>query len=172
MEFEEVLEKRHSIRAFQDKEIPKDKLNRIIKAVLSCPTAGNLQSYRVWVVKDKEKKATISKAAFGQTFVADAPVVLVFCASPGAASPKYGTRGRELYSTQDATIATTFAHLTAVAEGLGSCWVGAFEPEAVIKALDLPQNMVPVSILPIGVPVHEGTKTARKPLKDIFTFVE
>jgi nitroreductase len=171
MEFNEVLEKRHSIRAFQHKDIPKDKLDKIIKAVLSCPTAGNLQSYRLWVVKDKKKKVAVSEAALGQTFVADAAVVLVFCASPSSSS-KYGSRGRELYSTQDATIATTFAHLTAVAEGLGSCWVGAFDPGAVKKALDLPDNMVPVSILPIGVPVREGSKTERKPLKEMVTFMD
>jgi nitroreductase len=172
MEFDKVLEKRHSIRAFQHKDVPKEKLDRIIKAVLSCPTAGNLQSYRVWVVKDKKHKIAVSEAAFGQTFVADASVVLVFCACPANSSGKYGSRGRELYSTQDATIATAFAHLTAVAEGLGSCWVGAFEPEAVTKALDLPENLIPVSILPLGIPVREGTKTERKPLKEMVTFVE
>ncbi len=172
MEFNEVLEKRHSVRAFQHKDIPKDKLDRILEAVLSCPTAGNLQSYRVWVVKNKARKVAVSEAALGQTFVADASIVLVFCACPSAASSKYGNRGRELYSTQDATIATSFAHLAAVAEGLGSCWVGAFDPEAVIKALDLPKNMVPVSILPLGLPVREVSKTARKPLKDMVTFDE
>jgi nitroreductase len=96
MEFNEVLEKRHSIRSFQRKDIPKDKLDRILKAVMSCPTAGNLQSYRVWVVKDKEHKVAVSKAALGQTFVADASVVLVFCACPANSSGKYGSRGREL----------------------------------------------------------------------------
>jgi len=172
MEFKAILEKRHSIRAFQHKDVPKDKLDRIIKAVLSCPTAGNLQSYRFWVVKDKEHKVALSKAALGQTFVADASVVLVFCAFPSNSSGKYGSRGRELYSTQDATIATAFAHLTAVSEGLGSCWVGAFDPEAVKMALDLSENMIPVSILPIGIPVKEGTKTERKPLKEMVTFIE
>ena len=171
MEFNEVLEKRHSVRAFEHKDITKDKLDKILKAVLSCPTAGNLQSYRVWVVKDKKRKIAVSEAALGQTFVADAPVVLVFCACPSNISSKYGSRGRELYSTQDATIATAFAHLAAVAEGLGSCWVGAFDPDAVKKALDMPENMIPVSILPIGVPGGETSKTARKPLKDMVTFV-
>ena len=171
MEFHEVMEKRYSIRAFQKKDVPKDKVDAIIKAVMSCPTAGNLQSYRVWVVRDKEKKAAVSKAAFGQTFIADAPVVFVFCTSPGNAS-NYGNRGKELYSIQDATIATTFAHLAAAAEGLGSCWVGAFDPEAVIKALDLPQNMTPVSILPIGFPTKLPSSTSRKPLKEMVTFYD
>jgi nitroreductase len=106
----------------------------------------------------------------GQTFIADAPVVLVFSACPHASSSRYGNRGRELYAIQDATIATTFAHLTAVAEGLGSCWVGAFDPDAVTRALDLPKNQVPVSILPIGIPEREVGKTSRKPSKDMVSY--
>jgi len=170
MEFYETLDKRRSVRAFQDKAVTKDQLDRIINAVMSCPTAGNLQAYRVMVVRDADRRQALSEAAFGQKDVAEAPVVLVFSACTGDSGTKYGKRGRELYAVQDATIATTFAHLAAAAEGLGSCWIGAFDPAKVSKALDLPKDLLPVAMLPIGHPQKVPGKTTRRPMKDMVTF--
>ena len=169
MEFYETLERRHSVRSFQDKDVSKDKLDRILKAVISCPTAGNLQAYRVKVVRDAEMRKALSKVALGQRSLTDAPVVLVFTACHTDSS-KYGKRGKELYSVQDATIATTFAHLAATAEGLGSCWIGAFDPSGVKKVLDLPEDQQPVAMLPIGYAAKEMGHTARRPFEETVTF--
>jgi len=75
--------------------------------------------------------------------------------------------GEELYSLQDATIACTFAHLAAVALGLGSCWIGAFNDNAVRQVIGAPQNMRPVAILPIGVPADMPEPRERRPLSDL-----
>lgn len=167
MEFYETLERRRSVRAFRVEDVSRSCLERILKAIVSCPTAGNLQAYRVHVFRDPKTKKALAKAAWDQRFIAEAPVVLVFSAFPSASGHKYGVRGRELYSLQDATIATTFAHLAAVAEGLGSCWVGAFDPEAASKAAALPASLIPVAILPIGHPRKVLSATSRLPFGEL-----
>jgi nitroreductase len=169
VEFNEVLEKRRSVRAYKDAPVEKAQVDRIITAVMACPTAGNLQAYRILVVTDKEKRGALAAAALGQRYVAQAPVVLVFSACADDAS-KYGRRGRELYALQDATIAMTYAHLAATAEGLGSVWIGAFDPEKVSKALDLPASLLPVAMLPIGHPADKAGKRKRKPTEEIVQY--
>ncbi|MFN3471005.1 MAG: nitroreductase family protein, partial [Aquificaceae bacterium] len=72
MEFFEVLEKRHSIRAYQERAVEREKLIKIMEAVRSAPSAGNLQAYEVFLVLDKLKKMEIARWALNQWFIADA----------------------------------------------------------------------------------------------------
>lgn len=82
MEFFEVLKKRHSIRVYQDKAVEEEKLTKLLEAANSAPSAGNKQAYEIFVVKDKIKKQMLAQAAHDQGFVAEAPIVLVFCSNP------------------------------------------------------------------------------------------
>lgn len=170
MELFEAFERRHSIRAYSSKEIPDEVLRRILEAANSAPSAGNLQAYEIVVVKDAKRKQQLAQAAYGQTFIAQAPVVLVFVQNPQRSSIRYGQRGVTLYSLQDATIACTFAHLAATALGLGSCWVGAFDDDAVARVINAPKGMRPVAILPIGYPAEQPWATPRRRLDDIVHF--
>lgn len=167
MDFFKALSERHSIRAYKDREVEDDKLDRILEAIRSAPTAGNLQAYEVVLVKSKAGRDRLAEAAHGQTFISKAPVNLVFLANPGKSAGRYGKRGEKLYSMQDATIAVTIAHLAATALGLGSAWVGAFDDSEVRKAVDAPADLMPVAILPIGYPDEEPQRTPRRDLKDI-----
>jgi nitroreductase len=99
------------------------------------------------MVQDEKKKRELALASLAQSFVAEAPIVLVFCADPEASGKKYGKRGRSLYSIQDATIAASYAQLAATALGLASCWVGAFDDEEVLKVLGNPEGLFPVAII-------------------------
>lgn len=162
-----MLKKRYSVRAYKPDPIGDETLKQILEAINSAPSAGNLQAYEVVVVRDPEKKQQLAKAAWGQWFIAQAPVVLVFVANTERNRFRYGRRGEELYSLQDATIACTFAHLAAVASGLGSCWIGAFDDDAVRQVIGAPQNMRPVAILPIGVPADMPEPKERRPLSDL-----
>ncbi|MEN3028041.1 MAG: nitroreductase family protein [Aquificaceae bacterium] len=171
MEFFEVLRKRHSIRSFQRKPVEKEKLLKIMEAIRSAPSAGNLQSYEVFVVLDERKKQEIARLALSQWFIAEALVVFVFFANPLRSASKYGRRGAELYSLQDATIACTYAQLSATALGLGSCWVGAFDEEALKTSLSAPEHLRPVAILPVGYPAEEPIPTPRRSFEDIFNLL-
>lgn len=167
MEFFEVLRNRKSIRKFKPDEIPEDKLELIYEAINSAPSAGNLQAYEVFVVKDKAKLRQLAKSAFNQDFIAEAPVAFVFCANPLRSSWRYGMRGENLYCLQDATIACAYAQLSATALGLGSVWVGAFNEDEVRRILEIDKKLIPIAILPIGYPAEDPESPARRKIKDL-----
>src|SRR4030042_6901255 len=104
MEFVDLVKNRHSIRAFQEKEVEPEKLEKTLNAANRAPSAGNLQAYKICVVKDRKVREELSRAA-NQEFLAEAPVILVFLADPAQSAQKYGSRGEKLYSLQAATIA-------------------------------------------------------------------
>lgn len=166
MDFFEVLQKRYSVRAYKPDPIDDATLTKILEAVNSAPSAGNLQAYEVILVRDPERKRQLARASWDQWFIAEAPVVLVFVANPER-NRRYGKRGAELYCVQDATIACSYAQLAATALGLGSCWIGAFDDDKVREVVGIPQNMRPVAILPIGVPADMPEPKERRPLGDL-----
>jgi nitroreductase len=167
MEFLEVIRSRRSVRAYQAKPVEEDKLRRILACATAAPSAGNLQAYGIVVVTDGPTRRALARAALDQAFIAQAPVVLVFFQDPGRSALKYGRRGAELYSLQDATIACAYAQLAATALGLGSCWVGAFDEAEVCRLLKAPVGWRPVALLPIGYPAEVPLPVGRRPLAEV-----
>ncbi len=167
MEFFEVLKRRRSTRAYKSKPVESEKLRQILAAANAAPSAGNLQAFEIYHVTDPQKKRALAQAALDQDFVASAPELLVFCAHPARSATRYRQRGVRLYAVQDASIACTFAMLAATALGLSTVWVGAFEDDAVSKAIGAPDTHVPVAILPIGYAAETPELTLRRPLEDL-----
>jgi nitroreductase len=167
MDFFQVIDKRHSMRKYTDVQVEEEKLQQILFTTNKAPSAGDLQGYEIYVVRKAEQRLALVLAAGGQEFIAEAPVTLVFCANPARSAVWYKKRGVKLYSVQDATIACTFAMLTASALGLASVWVGAFEEESVRTALGIPPDLVPVAMLPVGYAAKEPRITPRRELSDI-----
>ena len=149
MDFFEALEKRHSVRSFSGKEIEEEKLEKIMRVVEAAPSAGNLKAFKHVLVREEAQKRKLAEACVSQGFVAEAPLALVFFALPEKSSARYGKRGEQLYSVQDATIACCYAMLSAAAQGIGSCWVGAFDEASVRKACNEEQGN-PVAVLSLG----------------------
>ena len=149
MEFDEVIARRHSVRSYTSR-VPLDgDIMKILNAADQAPSAGGLKSRRFFVVKDKYIRLKLAAASLDQEFVAEAPIVLVFCADLDLIS-SYGDRGRDLYCIQDTAAAVENALLKAVDLGLGACWVGAFEEEIVAKICRLPAWLRPVALVTIG----------------------
>jgi len=148
----DVFNKRHSVRSFLERKPSREQLRKILDAINSAPSAGGLKAREVFVVIEDETRKQLVNAAFGQEFIAQAPVVLVFWAVESRSGAKYGQRGRRLFSIQDATIAASFAWIQAVESGLGACWVGAFDEEAVrsIFRKEIKPDWRPIALLPIG----------------------
>jgi nitroreductase len=167
MEFFEAIEKRHSVRAYLNKQADEEDIRRILEAVRTAPTAGNYQAFEVYVVRPREARRELAGAAGGQEFLVQAPIVLVFCADTKRLVEKYGRRGAEFYCIQDATIACTFAMLSATALQLSTVWVGAFDPDAVRRIIRAPAHMLPVALLPVGHPAEIPQPTSRRPLSSI-----
>lgn len=171
MDFFAVLQERHSVRAFAERPVEPEKLQAVLEAANRAPSAGNLQAYEIYVVTRPAVLKALMRAAFEQKFVAQAPVVLVFCAHPARSASSYGERGATLYSLQDATIACAYAQLAATAVGLGSVWVGAFDEDAVRKALGIEKELVPVALLPIGYAAESPEITPRRALDDLVRYI-
>lgn len=165
MNFFDLVKTRRSVRLYRTTPLEDEKLRAVLEAAAAAPSAGNLQAYSIVVVRDQARRARLAEAALGQDFLAQAPVVLVFCARPDISSARYRRRGAELYCVQDATIACTFAHLAAHALGLGSVWIGAFDEAAVQQTLGLPEHWRPVAMLPVGYPAESPPPTPRRPLQ-------
>lgn len=167
MSFFEIVSSRHSIRSFKDKAVPQDIIDKILGAATSAASAGNLQSYRVFVVTKKDHKRRLASAAHDQNFIGGASVVFVFCADPQNSSREYGKRGEELYCIQDATISCTYAQLATHALGLASVWVGSFDEQMVSDVLQQDSNLRPVAMLVVGHADEVPEITPRRPLTEI-----
>jgi nitroreductase len=167
MDYFEAVKTRRSTRAFQKKPVEEDKIRRIIEAINLAPSAGDLQAYEVIVVKDPMLKDKLAKAALGQSFLSEAPVCFVFVACPQRSSKKYARRGSELYCVQDATIAATYAMLTATVLGLSSTWVGSFDEESAARTVGATEGKRPVAILPVGYAAESPENTPRRPVSEI-----
>jgi len=162
MEFLSLIKKRHSTRAFLPQLVKEEKLKQILEAANLAPSAHNWQSYKIYVVKNQEVKDKLVEAAKGQSFVREAPVVLVFVSTPDLTHPR-----SDFYAIQDATIACYQAWLAVIELGLSAVWVGAFYDDKVKEILNLKRDEKPVSILPIGYAAEEPEKTSRKSLREL-----
>ena len=167
MDYFEIVNERHSTRAFTDCPVEAKKVQKILETANRAPSAGGLQGYEIYRIIKPEHRSALVQAALGQDFVAEAPIVLVFCANPARSAVRYKQRGVQLYSIQDATIACTFAMLAATALGLSTIWVGAFDEEAVRQAVGIPQDLTPVALLPIGYAGKKPRITPRRELSDL-----
>lgn len=167
MDFNEVIKNRRSVRSFQRKPIEREKINKILEAGLWAPSAGNTQEWRFIKIENESLKGKIAEIAGGQAFIAEAPVVIVLCADLKEIERAYGERGVRLYSLLDCGMAAQNLMLTATAEGLGACPVGAFDEETLKALLRLPDNLRPVLIIPMGYPAEKISQRSRKPLKEV-----
>jgi nitroreductase len=167
MDFFKTVEDRHSMRKYAETPVEDEKLHKILETANKAPSAGNLQGYEIYVVRELEQRQALVKASWDQGFLAEAPVVLIFCANPTRSAVKYGERGATLYSIQDATIACTFSQLAAKALGLDTVWVGAFDEAAVSEIVHLPSDLRPVAMLPIGYAGKVPSVRPRRELRDL-----
>ncbi len=171
-DFFETVRHRHSVRKFRtDLPVEPEKLHAILEMACAAPSAGDLQAYRIIVVKDEQQRMALSGAAGHQSFIAEAPLCLVFCSDPLRSGQKYGERGRSLYAVQDTTIAATYAQLAVVAAGLASTWIGAFDETAVARALRLEAGLEPIALLSVGYAAELPEATPRRPLRDVVTYL-
>jgi len=167
MEFETLISRRRSIRAFTHTPITEAELQSMLHAATMAPTAGNLQAFEIVVVAEPEVRKALSAASLNQSCITQAPLVLVFLANSYRSAVHYRERGAKLYCIQDATIAATFAMLKATDLGLGSVWVGAFHENRVLTVLNLEAPLKPVALLAIGHPAESPIAPPRRSTADL-----
>lgn len=173
MDFWEAVERRCSIREFDViEDVPQEVVEKILKAAIRAPSAGNVQPWFFFIVRNMEIKKALAKAAWEQQFIIQAPVAIVVCTDLDRALASYGRRGENLYCIQDTAAAVEHILLGATAQGLGSCWVGAFNEDEVTKSLKLPPRLRPVAIIPIGRAAEPLSHRQRRSLSEVSSIIE
>jgi nitroreductase len=162
-----LLRQRRSVRAFQSRSVEPEKLQAILAAANSAPSAGNLQAYEIVVVRDKVTRAALVPATRNQAFVGQAPIYLMFCAHAARSAVKYGPDGGAFFSLQDTTIACAYAELATTALGLATVWIGALDVAAVVQITRIDPAWKPIALLPIGYAAEAPPPTPRRSLPDL-----
>jgi len=160
MEFLKIIKERRSIRKFQKKEIPEEIIEKLIEALIWAPSAENLQSRKFYFVFNQEIKEKLAEAAFGQDSISKAPLVVVACLDEDIFH-YYGERGKSLYGICDVAVAVQNLMLLAHEQGLGTVWIGSFYEKEISKILNLPENLRPIAIVPIGYPAEKPVAPPR-----------
>lgn len=166
MDVLEAIEKRRSVRVYQDKPIPEEKLRKILEAARLAPSARNSQDYQLVVVKNEKMRKKIASEATSESFIGAAPVIIVAV----ALDPEFIMPGGIPAHPVDIAIAVDHMTLVAVEEGLGSCWIGAFKQGRIKEILGIPDRYRVVVLLSLGYPVKSPKRKLRKPLKKIVSY--
>lgn len=168
MDVFDCMKSRRSVRKFLEVPVEWDKIGKILDAARFAPSAGNLQTWKFIVVRDKEKRHKIAEAALHQWWMEKAPVHIVICAEMRRIKQFYGIRGERLYSVQSCAAAVQNILLAAHSLGLGACWVGAFDEDRVATILSIPGDaeLRPQAIIPIGYPDEKPRTPPRLPLEN------
>jgi len=145
---------------FHKKPVDEKIIGLILHTGTHAPTAGNLQEWAFVVVEDEERKVELSNAAMGLRHIRTAPSVIVICADVRKAALKYGKRGEILYAAEDIGGCAAYMALAAHALDVGFDLIKGFDEEEVRGALNLPENVRPLVLMPIGHP--KGKKEDRR----------
>lgn len=167
MEFKKAAEKRRSVRSFKQKSIPKEEIEEIVEIGHMAPSAGNRQARDFILISEEEQKQGLVENAYDQSFIAEAPWVVVVCANQKRSRERYGERGKNLYSLQDATAAVENMLLAVVDKGYGAVWIGAFEEEKVADQLNVPREARPIALVPIGHPDKVPTEPKKMDVEEL-----
>jgi nitroreductase len=153
METLSIIKNRRSVRRFQEKKIPDELVDKLKQALIWAPSAGNLQSRKFYFVFNQEIKEKLVEATLGQSFIEEAPLVVVACTDERIFQ-RYGQRGKELYTICDTAMSVQNMLLLAYEQGLGSVAIGAFEEEKVSRILKISNYFRPIMIIPVGYPAE------------------
>ncbi len=163
MTVREAIQNRRSIRVYRPKPVEEEKLLRVLEAGRAAPSARNIQESRFVVVTERATREKLMKAAANQSFVAEAPVVIVVCATV----TQYTMRCGQLAYPVDAAIAVDHMTLQAVEEGLGTCWVCAFNEAEVKDILSVPEAVRVVALMTLGYPGESPAARPRKSFEEV-----
>lgn len=156
MDVTTAIKGRRSIRKYKKKDLPEDVLREVLEAGRTAPTAGNRQSWELVVVQDAKLRAELVAACKNQKFVEEAAVFLAGIEDP-----------EQKWSKVDLTIVMDHISLEAHSKGLGTCWIGAFDPARVGEVLGVPSNRTVAVCMTLGYPDESPEARTRKHLNEL-----
>lgn len=163
MDFQELIRVRRSIRGYKPEPIPDDVLHRVLGAGRLAPTAANLQPFHLILVTDADMRARM-KEVYAREWFYSAPAIIVGCVDPAKAWKRSdGFNAGEL----DVAIVMDHIILAAAEEGLGTCWVVAFDEAKAKELLGVPPDVRVIAMTSLGYPNSEPRPFARKPIQEL-----
>ena len=169
MDFLELVRQRFSCRGFSNKKVENEKIEKILEAARLAPTARNFQPQRILVLTEEEQ---LKKLNICTQYGWNAPVVMIIFYDKDTSYKRDKYDNKE-FGDIDTSIVTTHMMLEAQDLGLGTTWIGSFDPQKLMETYNVPNNLVPVAILPIGYPSEDVKPSKlhieRKNISD-FTF--
>ncbi len=166
MDFQELVEKRYSVRAYRPDPVPEDVLAKVLRAARLAPTAANRQAFRVVVIHTESSRDKLLEIYPREWFV-QPPLVLAVIGLP---EENWARSDRRNYVDVDAAIVMDHIILAAADLGLGTCWIGAFDPAKARSNLALPANTEPIVFTPLGYPADELREKRRKPIEQLVCY--
>lgn len=166
MDFLELAKKRYSVRAYKPDLVEDDKLQKVLEAARLAPTACNIQPFQFIVIHTKGKEAELRRI-YGTSWFVQAPIVICACGMP---SQSWVRSDGKNYWEVDVTIAMDHLILAAADLGLGTCWIGAFNPDAAREVLRLPDDVEPIAFTPLGYPDDQPEYKSRKSMDKLVRY--
>ena len=166
MEFSELIKKRYSVRAYKPDPVEEDKLHQVLEAARLAPTAANRQPFQIIVIRTAGREAELRRV-YHREWLTQAPLVICACGVPAQGWVRSDGKN---YTDVDVTIAMDHLILAAANVGLGTCWIGAFDPAAAREVLGLPDDVEPIAFTPLGYPADTPRPKGRKPLEELVRY--
>ena len=168
MDLMEVMTTRYSVRAYRPDPVEPEKLAGVLEAARLAPTACNRQPFQILVIRTEGRREELARI-YHRPWFADAPLVIGICSLPQSG---WRRRDGKSYADVDATIAMDHLILAAHDLGLGTCWIGAFDPAAAREVLGLEPGLEPLVFTPLGYPAVAAKPKQRRPLADLVRFLD
>jgi nitroreductase len=163
MDFRDLARARHSCREYLARPVEEEKLAAVLEAARLAPTACNRQAFKLYVLPTAGRQAELGRL-YGRDWLAKAPIVIGIAGEPAGNWVRKDGRN---YVDVDCAIVMDHLILQATDLGLGTCWIGAFDPPAAHRLLDLPPGWEPIAFTPLGYPKDPGRPKTRKPLEEL-----
>jgi nitroreductase len=152
-----AMRNRRSIRKYKKKRIPESDLTEVLEAARLAPSGANRQFWKMIVVQDAERKRGLVPLCKNQKFIEECSAFIAAVDDPS-----------QKWYRVDVAIALDHLTLAAHAKGLGTCWIGTFDPEKVAEYLGVPKGKVVTVCMTLGYPDEAPEERTRKPTEELF----
>jgi len=166
MEFRELIQRRYSVRAYKSLPVEEEKLQQVLEAARLAPTAANRQAFQLVVIRTAGREKDL-KRIYPPEWFTQAPIII---AAVGLPKDNWVRRDARNYVDVDVAIVVDHLILAAADLGLGTCWIGAFDPAAAREVLGLPDDADPIVLIPLGYAADEPRPKLRRPLSELVRY--
>lgn len=166
MEFPDLIKARYSVRAYKADSVEGEKLQQVLEAARLAPTAANRQPFQIIVIHTEGREEEL-KRIYSRDWFVQPPLVISICGVPALGWTRSDGKN---YTDVDAAIVMDHLILAAANLGLGTCWIGAFDPDAAREILGLPNTVEPIAFTPLGYPADDLKPKKRKPLSELVRY--